>query len=110
MDSVAEAGIALRELRAVGGGSKSDAWLQISADILGKPVVRAKVAEAGCLGAAILAGTGIGAFASLAEGVAAMVSLGERFEPEPDRQRVYRERHGRYRELWPLMKDYLRGG
>jgi len=110
VDSVAEAGIALQELRAVGGGSKSDAWLQISADILGMPVVRAKVAEAGCLGAAILAGTGIGAFASLAEGVAAMVSLGERFEPEPDRQRVYRERHGRYRELWPLMKDYLRGG
>jgi len=110
VDSVADAGIALRELRAVGGGSKSDAWLQISADILGMPVVRAKVAEAGCLGAAILAGTGIGAFASLAEGVAAMVSLGERFEPEPDRQRVYRERHGRYRELWPLMKDYLRGG
>lgn len=110
VDSIAETGIAMRELRAVGGGSKSDAWLQITADILGKPVVRAKVAEAGCLGAAILAGTGIGAFASLAEGVRAMVSLGERFEPEPGSQRLYRERHGRYRELWPLMKDYLRAG
>jgi xylulokinase len=110
VDSIAETGIAMRELRAVGGGSKSDAWLQITADILGKPVVRAKVAEAGCLGAAILAGAGIGAFASLAEGVRAMVSLGERFEPEPGSQRLYRERHGRYRDLWPLMKDYLRAG
>jgi xylulokinase len=109
VDSIAETGIGMRELRAVGGGSKSDAWLQISADILGLPVVRAKVAEAGCLGAAILAGAGIGAFGSLAEGVRAMVSLGERFEPEPSRQRVYRERHERYRALWPLMKDYLRG-
>ncbi len=71
-------------------------------------MVRARVAEAGCLGAAILAGAGIGVFASIAEGVRAMVSLGERFEPEPVSQRLYRERHGRYRELWPLMKDYLR--
>jgi len=109
VDSIAETGIAMRELRAVGGGSKSDAWLQITADILGKPVVRAKVSEAGCLGAAILAGAGIGTFASLAEGVRAMVSLGERFEPEPGSQRLYGERHGRYRQLWPLMKDYLKG-
>jgi xylulokinase len=109
VDSIAETGIGMRELRAVGGGSKSDAWLQISADILGMPVVRTKVSEAGCLGAAILAGTGIGAFASLAEGVRAMVGLGERFQPEPVRQRVYGERHERYKALWPLMKDYLRG-
>ena len=72
--------------------------------------MRAKVPEAGCLGAAILAGAGIGAFASLAEGVRAMVSLGERFEPEPGRQSLYSERHERYRELWPLMKDYLKKG
>ncbi len=40
VDSIADTGIALRELRAVGGGSKSDAWLQVSADILGMPLVR----------------------------------------------------------------------
>jgi len=109
VDSIAETGITMRELRAVGGGSKSDAWLQITADILGKPVVRAKVSEAGCLGAAILAGAGIETFPSLAEGVGAMVSLGERFEPEPGSRSFYQERHGRYRQLWPLMKDYLKG-
>src|SRR5271157_3034173 len=91
VDSVTEAGIALRELRAVGGGSKSDAWLQLSADILGKPIVRARVSEAGCLGVAILAGVGTGAFRSVEEGVKAMVSLGERFEPDLGRQRTYGE-------------------
>jgi xylulokinase len=108
VDSVADAGIALNELRAVGGGSKSDAWLQISADILGKPMVRARVSEAGCLGVAILAGAGTGAFRDIEEGVGAMVSLGERFEPDPARQRAYAERFARYRTLWPLMKDFLR--
>ena len=108
VDSVAHAGIALRELRAVGGGSKSDAWLQVSADILGMPMVRTRVSEAGSLGVAILAGTGTGAFRSVEDGVKAMVSLGERFEPRADAQRAYAERFEKYRALWPLLKDYLR--
>jgi len=107
LDSIARVGIELTELRAVGGGSKSDAWLRMSADILGKPMVRAKVTEAGCLGASILAGVGIGAFASLEQGVAAMVRLGDRFEPDPARQAAYRESYERYRGLWPLMRGYL---
>jgi xylulokinase len=108
VDASAECGITLRELRAVGGGSKSDAWLQISADILGRPMVRTRVSEAGCLGVAMLAAAGTGAFRSLEEGVRAMVSLGERFEPDPARQRLYAERFEKYRALWPLMRDYLR--
>ncbi len=108
VDGSAACGITLRELRAVGGGSKSDAWLQISADILGRSVVRTRVAEAGCLGAALLAAAGTGAFRSLEEGVRAMVSLGERFEPDPSRQARYGERFEKYRALWPLLKDYLR--
>jgi xylulokinase len=108
VDSIADTGIVLRELRAVGGGSKSDAWLQISANILGMPMVRTRVPEAGSLGVAILAGTGTGAFASVEDGVKAMVSLGERFEPQPQVQRLYEERFAKYRELWPLVKDYLR--
>ena len=110
VDSAADTGIGMSELRAVGGGSKSDAWLQVCADILGRPMVRAKVGEAGCLGAAILAGAGTGAFSSLAEGVQAMVGLGERFEPDPVRQRRYDEKYARYRALWPLMRGYLSEG
>lgn len=110
VDALPEAGIQMRGLRAVGGGSKSREWIQICADILEMPVVRAKVGEAGCLGAAILAGAATGAFASLAEGVRAMVGLGEAVEPDPASVRLYRERFQRYRALWPLMKSYLRKG
>jgi xylulokinase len=110
VDAAAKVGIQMREMRAVGGGSKSDVWLQICADILGLSMVRARVSEAGCLGVAIIAGVGTGKFGSLAEGVKAMVDVGERFEPDPARQRAYAERYERYRALWPMMKDYLRGG
>jgi xylulokinase len=108
VDACERTGIPLRELRAVGGGSRSDAWLQICADILGKPVIRTRVSEAGCLGAALLAAAGTGAFSSIAEGVSAMVSLGERFEPHTARQARYAERFERYRGLWPLLRDALR--
>jgi xylulokinase len=103
------AGIEVSDFRAVGGGSKSDAWIQICADILGRPFVRPKVNEAGALGAAILAGVGCGVFATLEEGVARMVHLDRRFEPLPARQRRYDERFAQYRQLWPLLADYLRG-
>jgi sugar (pentulose or hexulose) kinase len=57
---------------------------------------------------ALLAAVDIGAFQSLEEGVPAMISLGERFEPDAERQRLYAERFERYRALWPLTKDFLR--
>jgi xylulokinase len=66
------------------------------------------VSEAGCLGVAILAGVGTGAFRSVEDGVKSMVSLAERFEPDPARMRAYQERFEKYRTLWPLMKDFLR--
>jgi xylulokinase len=101
------AGITVADFRAVGGGSKSDVWIQISADILGRPFVRPKINEAGVLGAAILGGTGCGVFPSLEAGVKTMVQLERTFEPDPQKQALYSERFAKYQRLWPLMADYL---
>ncbi len=101
------AGITVTDFRAVGGGSKSDAWIQISADILGRPFVRPKINEAGVLGSAILAGTGSGIFSSLGDGVRQMVQLGRTFEPDSHKQALYTERFVQYQRLWPMLADYL---
>ena len=108
VESLPEAGIEIADFRAVGGGSKSDTWLQMSADILGRPVVRPKISEAGTLGAAIIAGTGCGIFPSLEAGIEAMVKLDRVYMPDPQTQRLYEGRFEKYKQLWPLMKDYLR--
>jgi xylulokinase len=108
VDALPPTGIVINDFRAVGGGSKSDAWLQICADIMGRPFVRPKVTEAGALGAAIIAGVGSGAFSSIAEGVEAMVALDRSFFPDPQRQALYEERLAKYVRLWPLLRDYLR--
>jgi len=83
--------------------------VQICADIFDRPFTRSLVAEAGCLGAAVLAGAGSGVFRSLEEGVDAMVSPGDPVEPRAGAAARYEERYARYRKLWPLLGDYLRG-
>jgi xylulokinase len=101
-------GISVSDFRAVGGGSKSKAWIQICADILGLPFVRPLVSEAGALGAAILAGAGCGQFSSLEEGVECMVHLGQTIEPDLSRQRLYDERFAQYRRIYPRLANDLR--
>jgi xylulokinase len=100
--------IEITDFRAAGGGSKSKAWLQICADILGRPFVQPAISEAGVLGAAITAGIGSGVFLTLADGVKMMVRLERTFEPNPLLQRRYDERFAKYRQLWPLLQDYVR--
>ncbi len=108
VDSLAGTEIRIGDLRAVGGGSRSDAWVQATADILGRPVVRLEVAEAGALGMAMNAGVATGAFASLGEAVAAMVHEGGRFEPDRRRAALYDERFAMFKELGPLAGGFLR--
>lgn len=108
LESLPATGIEVTDFRAVGGGSKSDAWLQICADIMGRPVVRPKITEAGVLGAAIIAGNGSGLFASMEAGAETMVQLDRTFVPDPQMQKLYDSRFDKYRQLWPLMGDYLR--
>jgi xylulokinase len=108
VESLPAVGIEIADLCAVGGGSKSDAWIQLSADIMGRPFVRPEIAEAGILGAAIIAGTGQGIFPTLEDGVKAMVRLDRTFTPDLQQQKLYERWFEMYTHLWPLTKGYLR--
>ena len=107
VESLPPTGISIQEYRAVGGGSQSDAWIQLCADILGRPFTRPMVTEAGVLGSALIAGVGSNIFSDYREGVRSMVKEGQAFDPVPARQESYTARFEEYRGLYPLMKDYL---
>lgn len=109
LDVLPDAGISVDSCRAVGGGSKSDAWLQLTADIFGIPVVRPKITEAGVLGGAIIAAVGAGVWPSYDDAVDHMVTLDRTYEPRLDIRAAYEPRYERYRQIWPLMKGFLRG-
>lgn len=107
-ESLPGTGIEIRECTAAGGGSQSDTWIQLSADILNLPFIRPQVHEAGALGAAILAGVGSRWFPSIRSGVEAMVHLKQRFEPNPTKQCLYDERYAKYHTFALLMENYMR--
>jgi glycerol kinase len=74
----------LTELRVDGGASVNDLLMQFQADLLGVPVVRPRVTETTALGAAYLAGLGVGVWGSQAE-LAAAWRVDRRFEPAQPR-------------------------
>jgi xylulokinase len=108
VDSLPPTGIEIADYRVAGGGSRSDAWVQICADILGRRFVRPVITEAGALGAAIIAGVGSGLFPSFEAGVEAMVRLERDFEPDPKQHRLYADWYELYKQLWPTTARYLR--
>ncbi|MEJ2559078.1 MAG: FGGY-family carbohydrate kinase, partial [Anaerolineae bacterium] len=103
LDVMETAGIALRELRAVGGGAKSSRWLQTKADIFGKPVMAMDVSEAACLGVAILAGVATRAFSSIEEGVARMVRVKRTYEPDMAVHERYMEKARVFAQVYPTL-------
>jgi glycerol kinase len=81
----------LEMLRADGGASANDLLLQIQADLLGRPIERAAVAETTALGAALLAGRAVGVWTDDAE-LGVLVRPGARFEPAMPASRRAAER------------------
>jgi sugar (pentulose or hexulose) kinase len=103
VDAMEAAGIVVREVRAIGGGAKSELWLQTKADIWGKPVVAMDVSEAPCLGCAILAGVATGAFPSVEAGITQMVRTRRIYEPDLSLHERYMEKARLYRQVYPAL-------
>jgi glycerol kinase len=80
----ADLAVPLRELRVDGGMAKSNPFLQFQADLLGLPIQRSPQSESTALGAALLAGLGVGLWADANEAVGLLQDGGQVFEPGRD--------------------------
>ncbi|HHV62546.1 MAG TPA: hypothetical protein GXX51_07920 [Firmicutes bacterium] len=103
-----EAGIHIDEYRPTGGGAKSRAWLQVASDIMGKPLAKPRVVEAGAFGAAILAGVGTGIFDSATGAADELVKIERVYEPDAARCEIYQRRMDLYRRMYPALREFLR--
>jgi xylulokinase len=103
LDLLRDGGVQIDTLRAIGGGAKSDLWLQMKADITGIPVSAPLQTEASTLGAAILAGVGVGIYPSAAQAVEAMLRFRREFQPEPQRQAAYQHQFELYKQVYPAV-------
>jgi len=100
-------GLGGEEIRVVGGGARSRLWLQIKADVTGRPV-RVVQGETTSAGAAMLAGVATGFFADLPEAAARMVRIDEEpVLPQPHTRDAYDDAYGAYRRLFDGVEHAL---
>lgn len=95
----------LSQVRASGGGAKSDLWLQIQADIFNTEVITTNVDEGPGTGAAILAAVGAGAFDTVKEACEKIIKPVSRKLPVKENAEKYEELYQIYRSLYPALKD-----
>ena len=100
IDSMAAMGIEVKEIRSLGGGSKSKVWNQIKSDINQISLETVNSVEAPSLGAAILAGKAVGIFEDVQSAVASMVQVKERTQPNPAMKDIYDEGYAMYKKLF----------
>jgi xylulokinase len=81
MDALRRAGVAPREVTLIGGGSASDAWAQLCADVFDLPIVRPEIVEAAASGAARQA-----QWAAEKKRPRLAPAASRRFEPQPRRE------------------------
>jgi sugar (pentulose or hexulose) kinase len=99
----------ITELRVSGGGSQSDAALQITADIFGLPTARPHTYETSGLGAAIDAAVGLGLHSSFEAAVADMTRLGTTRDPDPRAHEIYEALYRRvYRRMYASLRPMYR--
>ncbi len=98
-------GVRITELRVAGGGSQSDAALQLTADVFGLPASRPHVYEASGLGAAMDAAVGAGIHPDFPAAIQEMTRLRDTFEPDSKTHARYDELYnGVYKRMYDRLK------
>lgn len=107
LDAVLDAPI--KEIRAVGGGTKNSLWNQIKADVLQESLDVLDFQESSSLGAALLGGIGSGVYRSFEEAgqIARSNSGVSRIDPDPTMKDRYDEIFALYKRLYPQTLEIV---
>ncbi len=93
---------------AVGGGAQNAFWMQNKADMVGSSFETPEIEEATPLGAAILAGIGVGLYKDEQDAFERVYKPGKVYEPNPKLTSLYAERFEIYKELYPALAPISR--
>ena len=102
--SLNEIGVAINRITAVGGGARSERWMQMKSDITNLPISIIHTSEAASLGVAMLAGCATGVYSSLEEAAGQLIKLRKTFHPRPERARRYQVQLTLYNDLYQVLK------
>ena len=117
IEALNKAGHTCDEIVIAGGATRSPLWLQMHADVTGKPVVLCEHIDAPLLGCAVLASVGAGVYETVDEAVQNMVRTARRIEPQKEISQAYTKLYnGVYKHLPDAVRPVvhaiaaLRGG
>ncbi len=99
--------LALSEVRVTGGGQDSPLWNQIKSAVLEMPVMQLAHTEGAPMGAAMVAGVGVGLFKSLPAVAAKWLQKGTRHKGTAEMVRRYHARLAQYERLLGLLGHYF---
>jgi len=102
--SEAVAGFIAKDFVICGGGSRSQFWNQVKADILQRTVAPTVETQTGCLGAAILASVGVKIYHNLKEACGNMIQIKTAIEPNIENKNTYEKLYQLYRDYYPALK------
>ena len=100
-----ELGLETKRVFAADGGAASDLWLQIAADSLGVAVTRIDRHPGSCLGAAFVAGIGVGGIKDWGD-IGYYVAAGRTFEPSSRAQATLEHKYRLWRDLYRRLRDF----
>jgi len=108
LELMRDLGIKPKELRILGGGSRSLLWRKIVADVFGLEVYLLEVDEGSSYGAAILASVGAGAHKTVEDAVNEIIRTKDPLEPDPQAHSKYGKYYELYNELYLALKEEFR--
>ena len=103
-----DAGSKVKVLRAMGGAANSYLWTQIKTDITGKEVVVPASDTATTLGAAILAGVGVGLYKDFEEAISMTTAIKRSHVPDAQTKEIYDKGYEKYLKLYQNLKEMMK--
>ena len=97
-------GIPLASSMLCGGGAKSPLWRRILANVLNMPLTIPASEQGPGMGGAMLAMVACGAYGSVAEACAKLVTVSETVAPDPEIAARYEARYQQFRLIYPALK------
>jgi xylulokinase len=97
--------IPVTQVRASGGGARSEFWRQLQADVYKLPLVITNAAEGPAYGVALLAGVGTGVWKSVEEACRATIKPAKKIAPNKRLSDVYDRSYATYDKLYFDLKD-----
>ena len=96
-------GFPVQIVKTVGGGSKSNKFMQLRADIFKIPVATVSSTEPGVFGNALLGGAAAGVYDDIADIAEKLVHITKIYEPDPVRMKIYDEKFDQHQMLLKLL-------